>query len=189
MQPFTDETPRRFLAPANVGDADSPNFCGSAASFSCGAAVRMSLHVDELQRITDAKFRAAGCSVLVASASLLTERVTGKTTGEAAVIGQQIVEKENVGLEENRAECVELASAALLSAIAKYSDSIREEWSGDDVLICTCFGVSERTIEYEIQMNELTTISEVTRACNAGAGCRSCYPLIEDIIGEVNREK
>jgi len=52
----------------------------------------------------------------------------------------------------------------------------------DEALICTCFCVSERTIEREIQDNNLRTIAEVTRACNAGGGCRSCYPLIEEML-------
>jgi len=177
----------RFFDPPNIGEAAEPNFCGRSASFSCGAALRISLHVNEQQRITEARFKAAGCSVLVATASQLTEQVTGMTTGEAALVGQSVC-KAVSGPDDDRAECVALASAALLSAITQYSDSVRDEWNGDDVLICTCFGVSEKTIEHEIQTNQLRTIAEVTRACNAGAGCRSCYPLIEDIIEEVNRE-
>ncbi len=71
-----------------------------------------------------------------------------------------------------------------MSAIRHYSDSVRDEWSGDEALICTCFGVSERTIEQQIQTGGLRTISEITKACNAGAGCRSCYSLIEDILDD-----
>ena len=185
MQQLSD-LGRRFFNPPNIGDAAEPSFCGRAASFTCGAALRISLHVDESQTITEAKFKAAGCSILVASASLLTQQVTGKTTGEAAVIVQEAVKDAPAGLDQNRAECVAMAAEALLAAIAKYSDSAREEWNGDDVLICTCFGVSEKTIEEEIQRSGLTTIAGVTKACNAGAGCRSCYPLIEDIMEEVN---
>jgi NifU-like protein involved in Fe-S cluster formation len=61
-----------FFNPTNVGEASEPNFIGRSASFQCGALLRISLHIDESQRITEAKFKAAGCSVLVASASLLT---------------------------------------------------------------------------------------------------------------------
>jgi NifU-like protein len=89
-------------------------------------------------------------------------------------------------LPAERNECVLLACEALVSAIRSYSDSAREEWEGDEALICTCFCVSERTIEGEIQKNHLRTIAEVTAACSAGGGCRSCYPLIEDILEEVN---
>jgi NifU-like protein len=177
-----------FFNPRNVGEAAQPNFTGRSASFTCGAALRISLHVDESQRITEAKFKAAGCSVLVASASLLTDQVTGKTTGEAAaaILAQptESIEALLGGFDEGRADCAALAFAALLSAIENYSGSVRDEWNGDEALICTCFGVSERTIEREIQLHRLSTIAEVTRACNAGAGCRSCYPLIEDILDD-----
>ena len=178
-----------FLSSAkNVGEAIKPSFVGRAASFQCGATVRISLHVNEAQRITAAKFKAAGCSVVVASASLLMDQVVGKTTGEAASLGQRAETlKEKLGdLPEGRSECPALACEALLSAIRNYSDSARDEWEGDEALICTCFCVSERTIEREIQRHGLRTIADVTAACKAGAGCRSCYPLIEDILDEVN---
>ena len=179
-----------FLSPKNVGEASEPSFVGRSASFECGATVRISLHVDESQRITEAKFKAAGCSILVASASLLIDQVVGKTTGEAASLGQRLETlNEKLGdLPLERSECPALACEALVSAIRNYSDSARDEWEGDEALICTCFCVSERTIEREIQRNGLQTIAEVTAACNAGAGCRSCYPLIEDILEEVNGE-
>jgi NifU-like protein len=190
MQPTTEPAAELFLNPKNVGEAAQPSFTGRSASFACGAALRISLQIDETQRITEAKFKAAGCSALVASASLLTEEVIGKTTGEAAGLGQRpelLGRLVSVG-ENNRADCAVLACEALLAAIATYSDSVRDEWNGDEALICTCFGVSERTIEREIHEKHLRTISEVTRECNAGAGCRSCYPLIEDIMEEVNRK-
>ena len=177
-----------FFDAKHVGEATEPNFVGRSASFECGATLRISLHIDESQRIRAAKFKAAGCSVLVASASLLIDQIVGKTTGEAAALGQDpttIVERLD-DLPAERIECTALAAEALVSAIRNYSDSARDEWEGDEALICTCFCVSERTIEREIQTKELRTIAEVTAACNAGAGCRSCYPLIEDILEEVN---
>lgn len=180
-----------FLNPKHVGEATEPNFVGRSASFRCGATLRISLHIDESQRITEAKFKAAGCSVLVASASLLIDQVLGKTTGEAASLGQHAAAlTEKLGaLPAERSECPALACEALVSAIRNYSDSARDEWEGDEALICTCFCVSERTIEREIQTNNLKTIAEVTAACSAGAGCRSCYPLIEDILDDYQRSK
>jgi len=174
----------------NAGEAASPNFIGRSASFACGAVARVSLHIDDAQRIVDAKFKVAGCTVLVAALSVLTERVWNKTTAEAAVLAEDLETIERgLGQEvADRGDCVLLASEALLEAIRAYSDAARDHWDGDDALICTCFGVSERTIESEVQGKKLSTIAEVTQACNAGAGCRSCYPLIEDILEEVNRQ-
>ena len=181
---------QQFLNSPHVGEADEPRFVGRSGSFQCGAILRISLHIDDAQRITQAKFKAAGCSVLVATTSLLLDGVIGKTTAEAAALAQRLdlLEEKLGALPAERNECVLLACEALVSAIRNYSDSARDQWEGDEALICTCFCVSERTIEREIQENGLRTIAEVTAACSAGGGCRSCYPLIEDILEEVNRK-
>jgi NifU-like protein len=168
-----------FFNPRNIGEADYPSFEGRSASLSCGAHVRFSIQVDEAQVVTQAKFRATGCTVLVASASLLTEQVIGRSTAEAAVID---LRGHLDGLEANRENCPQLACNALLEAIREYSDAAREEWNGDEALICTCFFVSERTIESEIATGGLETVAEVTRACNAGGGCGSCHQLIQEIL-------
>jgi NifU-like protein len=181
---------QRLSDPRHIGDAAEPNFVGKSASLTCGASLRISLHINESQRITSAKFKAAGCSVMVASASLLIDALLGKTTAEAALLGQQpaaIMEELGV-LPAERGECPSLACEALLAAIRNYSNATRDEWDGDEALICTCFCVSERTIERGIKTNALKSIAEVTALCNAGAGCGSCYPLIQDILEEVNRD-
>jgi NifU-like protein len=173
-----------FFNPRNVGDADQPSFVGRAASLICGAHVRFSIQVDECHGVSQAKFKAAGCSVLIAATSLLTEQVANISTAEAAVIGQKPDDLKRYfpDLEPDREHCPRLACDALLAAIREYSDAARDEWVGDEALICTCFFVSERTIEHEIAARELKTVAEVTRACNAGGGCGSCHQLIQEIL-------
>lgn len=147
----------------------------------CGAHARLSIQIDELHRVSQARFRAAGCNVLVASASLLTERVAGLSTADAAAVAQETL-IDVASVIPNHEHCPGLACDALLAAIRDYSDAAREDWIGDEALICTCFFVSERTIEREIQTRGLTTVAEVTRACNAGGGCGSCHQLIQEIL-------
>lgn len=170
-----------FFNPRNVGDADEPNFAGRAASLLCGAHVTFSLQVDEAQSVSQARFRAAGCDSLIAAASLLTEEITGLTTAAAAAVGQ-----DPTGLSERlgspKLQCVETTCAALLDAIRDFSNAARDDWAGEEALICTCFFVSERTIEREIEVRGLTTVAEVTRACNAGGGCGSCHQLIQEML-------
>jgi NifU-like protein len=177
-----------FFNPRNVGDADEPSFVGRAASLICGAHVRFSIQVDENQRVTQAKFKAAGCSVLVASSSMLTERVVNVPTSEAGIIGQDrdALVRGFKDFEPGREHCSKLACEALLAAIREYSDAARDDWAGDEALICTCFFVSERTIEREIEMHGLQDVAEVTRACNAGGGCGSCHQLIQEILDTQN---
>src|SRR4029079_11433554 len=147
------------------------------------ASARISLQVDELQNIDEAKFRAAGCEFLIASLSILTERVFGKSTADAAEAGHTrtaLLTELSAG--KNHAHCIDLACDVLLEAIREYSNATRDEWTGDEALICTCFFVSERTIESEIKKRGLTSVREVTKACNAGGGCGSCQPLIVEIL-------
>ena len=175
-----------FLKPRNVGNAAEPCFKAQSGSFICGASARVSLQVDELQDIGEAKFRAAGCEFLIGSLSILTDRVLGKSTAEAAAAGNTryaLLSELNTG--ENHAHCIDLACDVLLQAIREYSNATRDEWTGDEALICTCFFVSERTIESEIKKRGLTTVREVTQACNAGGGCGSCQPLIVEILESV----
>jgi NAD(P)H-nitrite reductase len=172
-----------FLKPRNVGNAAEPCFKAQSGSFVCGASARVSLQMDELQNIGEAKFRAAGCEFLIASLSILMERVVGKSTADAASIGSS---RETLLAElnarENQSHCIDLGCDVLLQAIREYSNAMRDEWTGDEALICTCFFVSERTIESEIKRRGLTTVGEVTQACNAGGGCGSCQPLIVEIL-------
>lgn len=181
-----------FLNPRNVGELKGESFVGRAGSITCGATVRVSLQVNQTQQIADAKFKAAGCSFLVASASLLTEAIKGATTGEAASRLQSPASAINEFFGEapaDRVRCAGIICQALVAAIKSFSDSAREEWIGDEALICTCFCVSEGTIEREIDSGSLRSVAEVTRACNAGGGCRSCHSLIADILDDYWRTR
>jgi NifU-like protein len=173
-----------FFAPQNVGDAHEPSFVGRAASLRCGATSRFSVQIGESNQIIEAKFKAAGCNVLVAALSQLTELVKDKTTAEAAAIGQdeQILLNCFGAIEPDRIQCTTVAREALLRAVRAYSDAARSEWIGDEALICTCFCVSERTIEETIREHGLTTVAEVTKTCYAGGGCGSCHSLIREIL-------
>ena len=82
MESNSGAVPEQFFNPQHVGEAIEPNFIGRSASFQCGAILRISLHIDESQRIIQAKFKAAGCSVLVAAASSLIDEAIGKAERE-----------------------------------------------------------------------------------------------------------
>ncbi|MBD0326370.1 MAG: iron-sulfur cluster assembly scaffold protein [Pyrinomonadaceae bacterium] len=177
-----------FLRPRNVGEVERTAAVGDAGSFICGAALRLTLEIDaEARAITDAKFKAAGCGYLIAAASVLTETIKGIAISEAATLAESSSFENRIieylaDVPPDKLQCVALCREALLSALANYHNATREEWTGEEALICTCFGVSEKSIEQAIRTNGLRTIEQVTRACNAGGGCHSCHPLIEDIL-------
>ena len=89
----------------------------------------------------------------------------------------------------NRTHCLELALETLQTAFADFRHAQIEEWTGEKALVCTCFGVSEETIENLIKTNSLETIEDVTNACSAGGGCGSCQPLIQELIDTTERHR
>ncbi len=186
MSFYPDRVQKFFADPRNVGEVAAESAAGETASLACGAIVRLSLKIDpQSQRITEARFKAVGCGFLIASVSILTEVIKGLTTAEAASVSElyeESVAKHFGELPAERRHCARLCGEALVEAITYYSHLVREEWTGEEALICTCFGVSEKTIERVIKEGNLHTVKEVTRACSAGGGCHSCRPLIEEIL-------
>ena len=171
-----------FLHPRNVGEAVEADAAGEAGSLACGAILRLTLNIDASQRIADAKFKAVGCGYLIAAASVLTETIKDLSLGRAATLSETAVADWLGLMPKGREHCARLCREALHAALANYHNPAREEWAGDEALICTCFGVSEKTIERVIEARSLRTVAEVTRACHAGGGCQSCHPLILDIL-------
>lgn len=181
-----------FQRPLNVGEAHEADAIGDTGSLRCGAVLRLTLKLDATShKITEAKFKAAGCGYLIAAASVMTEMLIELTIEEAASLTVMLEEALSERLEKfptGREHCALLCRDALGAALTAYRTQAHTEWSGDEALICTCFGVSEGTIEQTISSGSLTTVEQVTRACNAGAGCGSCHPLIEDIIDDYWRQ-
>lgn len=192
MSYYPSRIREHFLEPRNVGEVESADaLVAQTGSFICGATLRLSLKIDAgAHRVSDARFRAAGCGYLIAAASILTEIVKGLTTAEAArasALFQETLQEYLGHSPREKAHCSQLCAEALREAVARYSQRVRDEWTGEEALICTCFGVSERRIEQLIHEKRLTRVSEVTRACNAGGGCQSCHPLIEEMLEDYGR--
>jgi NifU-like protein len=176
-----------FLRPRNAVDlSEKADVSGEAGSFSCGAIVRLSLQLKaDSQKISGAKFKAVGCRHLIAAASVFTEVIAGKTLTEAAALSEEDITARFKDFPPERKRCAALCLEALGVCLARQRDAAataREEWSGEEALICACFGVSEKTIEDRIRAGKLRAIEEVTDACNAGGGCGSCHSLIEDTL-------
>jgi NifU-like protein len=185
MPYYPDRINEHFLHPRNVGETRDADAIGEAGSLICGAILRLTLKIDAgQQRITDAKFKATGCGFLIASASALTEAIREMAISRAATLDESAITDWFEELPPDRKHCAALCREALHAALANYHNATREEWMGDEALICTCFAVSEKTIERVIESRSLHTVEQVTRACNAGGGCQSCHPLILDILDD-----
>lgn len=82
----------------------------------------------------------------------------------------------------DRWQCGAVAFEAIRSAMADYRQRRLEEFQGEEALICTCFGISESTIESVISANSLSDIDQVADICRAGSGCGSCRMLIQELM-------
>lgn len=177
----------RFQRAKNVGAAKDANAVGTSATFVCGAVLRFSLHVDiTTKQILEAKFKTSGCGYVVASAEWFAEKIEGKSLLELHSLDKDFftseMKREFGEISAERTHCFALAFDALQNALANFRRAQIEEWSGEKALICTCFGISEETIETEIREKHLATVEEVTAVCRAGGGCGSCQILIQEII-------
>jgi NifU-like protein len=180
---YPEKIREHFLRPYNVGRAVPADGQGTAGSIVCGAVVQLTLTIDsDSQLITAAKFKAAGCGYLIAAASALTELIHGLRLGEAVGLPGETIERALEVAPADKGHCYKLCRDALEAAAVDYRSRRLEEWTGDDALICTCFGVSESTIEAAIAGQAVETVEDVGRACNAGRGCGSCQPLIQELL-------
>jgi len=163
------------------------NAVGTEANFSCGSFIRFSLSIDiESNSVADAAFTSNGCGFMLAAADILAERIIkrrlidlhGLNDGELHLQVESKLDEVPAG----RIECVEACIKALRAAFADFRSRQIEEFRGEKALICTCFGVTEETIEQNIEERSLHTVEEVAVACNAGSGCGSCRMLIQEIL-------
>jgi len=177
----------KFHQPKNAGQADRANAVGTNATFVCGAVLRFSLWIDrETKEIHAAKFQTNGCGFLIAAADVLAEKIVGRRLTELHSFDRQFLESEienEIGkFSEHRTHCLDLATETLQIALADFRRLQIEELAGERALICTCFGVSEETIERVIAENQAQTVEQVGEVCNAGTGCGSCQLLIAELL-------
>lgn len=109
--------------PKNQGEMESPDGVGQAQNPVCGDTMRLFIKV-EGNRIADAKFLTFGCGAAIASSSITTEMVKGKTIEEALLISNQSVAEALGGLPPAKIHCSVLAEKAIKAAISDYRKKI-----------------------------------------------------------------
>lgn len=107
------------MNPRNVGDIEDADGVGQVGNPKCGDIMKMYLKIDN-GIITDAKFKTFGCGAAVATSSMATELIKGKTVEEALAITNQAVAEALGGLPPIKMHCSNLAEEAIKSAIDDY---------------------------------------------------------------------
>ncbi len=189
MWDYTDKVRDHFFNPRNVGEVENPDGVGEVGSLACGDALKLTFKLDDNGRIADAKFKTFGCASAIASSSVLTELIKGKTLDEALKVTNRDIADYLGGLPEQKMHCSVMGREALEAAIENYKGGGAARHELEGAVVCTCFGVTEPEIERVIRENDLATVEDVTNYCKAGGGCGGCHGEIEKIIEKVQGEK
>lgn len=108
-----------FQNPRNVGEILNPDGVGTVGNASCGDIMQMYIKVNG-NRIVDAKFKTFGCGAAIATSSIITERIKGKTIDDALKISDETVKEVLLQLPKEKIPCFTLAQEALKLAIEEY---------------------------------------------------------------------
>jgi nitrogen fixation NifU-like protein len=116
---YSEKVMEHFRNPRNVGSIENPDGVGQVGNPVCGDIMRLEIKVKD-GRIEDVKFKTFGCGAAIATSSMVTELVKGKTLDEALAISNKTVAEALEGLPPVKMHCSNLAADALHKAIEDY---------------------------------------------------------------------
>lgn len=116
---YSEKVMDHFMNPRNVGEIDKADGVGQVGNPKCGDIMKMYLKIEN-DIIVDAKFKTFGCGAAVATSSMATELVKGKTVEEALKITNKAVAEALDGLPPVKMHCSNLAEEAIRAAIDDY---------------------------------------------------------------------
>lgn len=116
---YSDKVMDHFENPRNVGAIENADGIGTVGNPACGDIMKLYISVND-ETIVDAKFKTFGCGAAVATSSMVTELVMGKSIDDALQISNKTVIEALDGLPKNKVHCSVLAEDALKAAIDDY---------------------------------------------------------------------
>lgn len=117
---YTEKVLDHFSNPRNVGEIENASGIGNVGNPKCGDIMRFYLKIED-DIITDVKFKTFGCGAAVATSSMATEMIKGKTTAQVLAITNKDVMDALDGLPPTKAHCSVLAEEGLHAALWDYS--------------------------------------------------------------------
>ena len=117
---YTEKVMDHFKNPRNVGELDNASGVGTVGNAKCGDIMQIFLDIDENEIIRDVKFKTFGCGAAVATSSMATELIKGKSVDEALKITNAAVVEALEGLPPAKIHCSGLAEEAVKAAIEDY---------------------------------------------------------------------
>ena len=119
---YSEKVMDHFQHPRNVGEIENASGMGTVGNAKCGDIMRIYLDIDENQVIRDCKFKTFGCGAAVATSSMATEMVKGKTIQEAMEVTNKAVMEALDGLPPVKVHCSLLAEEAIHAALWDYAE-------------------------------------------------------------------
>lgn len=118
---YSEKVMDHFSNPRNVGEIEDPSGVGTVGNAKCGDIMRMYLDIDDNGIIQDAKFKTFGCGAAVATSSMATELVKGRTVTQALEVTNKAVMEALDGLPPEKVHCPLLAEEAIHAALWDYA--------------------------------------------------------------------
>ncbi len=138
MALYSDKVMDHFQNPRNVGKLDDASGVGEVGNVKCGDIMRMYIKVDDNGIITDCKFNTFGCGSAIATSSMATELIKGKSVEEALKLSNQAVVEALDGLPAHKIHCSVLAEEAVRAAVKDYYDKNGIEYDPKDFPVHNC---------------------------------------------------
>lgn len=121
---YSEKVMDHFTNPRNVGEIPDANAVGQVGNPQCGDIMKIYMKInDDTQVIEDVKFKTFGCGAAIATSSMATELVKGKTVDEALALTNKAVAEALDGLPPIKMHCSNLAEEAVHAAIINYYES------------------------------------------------------------------
>ncbi len=119
---YSEKVMDHFMNPRNVGEIENASGVGTVGNAKCGDIMRIYLDVDDDGIIRDCKFKTFGCGAAVATSSMATEMVKGKSIQDALKITNKAVMEALDGLPVVKIHCSLLAEEAIHAALWDYAE-------------------------------------------------------------------
>ncbi len=182
---YSDTLKEHFMNPKNIlqgENTDDFDGVGMEGNLQCGDQMMVVIKVDkEKDVITDCQWKTYGCASAIASTSVLSEMVKGKTLDQAFHISPKEVAQELGGLPDHKIHCSVLGDKALRAAINNYytRNGKEDKVKQDQVkVVCQCMNITDHDIEDAVlegartwfELQERTKIGTVCGQCEGEAG-------------------
>jgi nitrogen fixation NifU-like protein len=130
LGPYSDKVMDHFMNPRNMGDIKDADAVGTVGNPACGDVMRLYIKVED-DKIAEAKFKTFGCGAAIATSSMATEMIKGKTVDESLKITNEAVAEALDGLPPNKMHCSVLAQEAIEAAIKNYKEKSDKDQKSD----------------------------------------------------------